>query len=54
MSGKMLVEAAHPAVRTNNTYLSTHSHRFGAHRERKRAQVALGYTMLVIIPHMLS
>jgi transposase len=49
-----LVEAAHAAVRTKNTYLAAQYRRIAARRGRKRALVALAHTMLTIIYHMLK
>jgi transposase len=51
---KILIEVANAAARTTNTYLSAHYHRLAARRGRKRALVALGHTILVIIYHLLS
>ncbi|MCL6601214.1 MAG: IS110 family transposase, partial [Alicyclobacillus macrosporangiidus] len=48
-----LVEAARPAARTKNTYLSAKYHRIAARRGSKRAAVAVGHYMLIIIYHML-
>jgi transposase len=51
---KLLVEAAHAAAHTKNTYLSAHYHRLAARRGKKKAMVAVGHTILVVIYHMLS
>lgn len=51
---QLLVEAANAAARTKNTYLSAHYHRIAARRGRKRALIAVGHTILVIIYHLLS
>ena len=51
---KTLVEVANAAARTTNTYLSAQYHRLAARRGRKRALVAVGHTILVIIHRMLS
>jgi transposase len=51
---QFLVEAANAAARTKNTYLSAHYHRIAARRGRKRALIAVGHTILVIIYHLLS
>lgn len=48
-----LVEAARSAARTKNTYLSAKYHRIAARRGSKRAAVAVGHYMLIIIYHML-
>lgn len=50
----LLVEAAHAAAHTKNTYLSAQYHRLVARRGKKKAIVALGHTILVIIYHMLQ
>jgi transposase len=49
-----LVEAAHGAAHSKQTYLSAHYHRLTARRGAKKATVALGHTILVIIYHVLS
>lgn len=51
---KLLVEAAHAAAHTKNTYLSAHYHRLAARRGKKKAMVALEHSILVVIYHMLS
>jgi transposase len=43
-----LVEAAHAAGRTKNTYLSAQYRRLATRRGKKRAAVAVGHTILVI------
>ncbi|WAH36320.1 IS110 family RNA-guided transposase [Alicyclobacillus dauci] len=48
-----LIEAARGAARTKNTYLSARYHRIAARRGSKRAAVAVGHYMLIIIYHML-
>ncbi|GMA64930.1 IS110 family transposase [Alicyclobacillus fastidiosus] len=48
-----LIEAARGAARTKNTYLSAKYHRIAARRGSKRAAVAVGHYMLIIIYHML-
>lgn len=50
----LLVEAAHAAAHTKNTYLSAQYHRLGARRGKKKAMVAVGHTILVMIYHMLQ
>jgi transposase len=50
----LLVEAAHAAAHTKNTYLSAHFHRLAARRGKKRAMVAVGHTILIIIYQMLQ
>lgn len=50
----LLVEAAHAAAHTKNTYLSAQYHRLAARRGKKKAMVAVGHTILVIIYHVLQ
>ena len=50
---KLLIEAAHAAAHTKNTYLSAQYHRLAARRGKKKAMVAVGHTLLVIIYHVL-
>lgn len=47
-----LVQAAHAAARSKNTYLSAQYHRLAARRGKKRAAVAVAHTILTIIYHM--
>lgn len=49
-----LVEAARSAARTKGSYLSALYHRIAARRGAKRAAVAVGHAILVIIYHMLK
>jgi transposase len=49
-----LVEAAHAAGRTRNTHLSAQYRRLASRRGKKRAAVAVGYTILVIAYHLLQ
>ena len=49
-----MVEAARAAARTKDTYLSAKYHRIAARRGSKRAAVAIGHSMLVIIYHILE
>lgn len=49
-----LVEAAHGAGHTKQTYLAAQYHRLAARRGKKRAAVAVGHTILVIAYHLLS
>lgn len=49
-----LVEAAHAASHCKKCYLSAHYHHIAAHRGKKRAAVALGHTLLIIIYHLLA
>jgi transposase len=51
---KLLVEAAQAAAHTKNTYLSTQYHRLAARRGKKKAMIAVGHSILVIIYHMLQ
>ncbi|HKB38070.1 MAG TPA: IS110 family transposase [Gemmataceae bacterium] len=48
-----LVQAAWAASHTKETYLSAQYHRLAKRRGRKRAVVALGHTLLVIVYHVL-
>jgi len=50
----LLVEAAHAAAHSKNTYLSAQYHRLAARRGKKKAMVAVGHTILVIIYQMLQ
>ena len=49
-----LVEAAHAASRTKGSYLAAQYHRLAHRRGKKRAAVAVGHTLLVIIYHLLQ
>jgi transposase len=49
-----LVEAAWPAARSRNTYLSSQYHRLAARRGSKRAIVAVAHTILVIVYHLIK
>jgi transposase len=49
-----LVEAAHAAARSKNTYLSAQYHRLAIRRGAKKAAVAVGHSLLVIIYHVLT
>ncbi|MGQ9513393.1 IS110 family transposase [Thermodesulfitimonas sp.] len=49
-----LVEAAQAAVRTKKTYLASQYHRIAPRRGAKRAIVAVGHTILVIVYHILK
>lgn len=51
---KLLVEAAHAAVHTRNTYLAAQYRRITARRGAKIAMIAVRHTLLTIIFHMLS
>lgn len=50
---KFLVEAAHAAAHTKNTYLSVLYRRIASRRGAKIAMIAVGHAILVIIYHML-
>ena len=50
----MLVEVAHAAAHSKHTALSAQYHRIAARRGAKRATIALGHTILVIIYHVLQ
>jgi transposase len=50
---KLLVEAAHAAAHTKHTYLSAQYHRLAARLGKKKAMMAVGHTILVIIYHVL-
>lgn len=49
-----LVEAAHSAGRTKQTYLQAQYHRLAARRGKKRAAVAVAHSILVIVYHLLK
>jgi transposase len=49
-----LIEAAHGAMRTKETYLSAQGKRLGARRGKRRAVVAIGHSILVIVYHVLK
>ena len=51
---KTLIEAAHAAARCKQGYLAAQSHRLAARRGKKKAVVAVGHTLLVIIYHLLT
>jgi transposase len=50
----LLVQAAHAAARTQETYLAAQYRRLAARRGKQRAAVAVGHTLLVIIYHMIT
>ena len=50
---RALVQAGWAASHTKGTYLSAQYHRLAQRRGRKRAVVALGHTLLVIVYHVL-
>ena len=49
-----LVEAAHAASHCKKSYLSAHYHHIAVRRGKKRAAVALGHTLLIIIYHVIA
>ena len=50
----LLVQAAHAAARTKDTYLAAQHRRLAARRGKSRAAVAVGHTILVIAFHLLQ
>jgi transposase len=51
---QVLIEIAHVASKTKDTYLAAQYRRIAARRGKKRALVALAHTILVIIYHILT
>jgi transposase len=51
---QVLVETAHVAAKTKQTYLAAHYRRIAARRGKKRALIALGHTLLIIVYHLLT
>jgi transposase len=51
---QLLVEAAHAAAHTKQTYLSAQYHRLAGRRGKKKAIIAVGHSILVIIYHLLD
>jgi transposase len=49
-----LIEAAHAAGHTRDTYLAAQYHRLAARRGKKKAVVAVGHTLLLIVYHLLT
>ena len=49
----LLIQAAHAAGRTQGTYLASQYRRLAARRGSKRAAVAVGHTLLVMVYHLL-
>lgn len=49
-----LVQVAHAIGRTRGNYLSALYHRIAARRGQKRAAIAVGHAVLVILYHMLK
>jgi transposase len=50
---RLLVQAAHAAAHSKNTYLSVQYHRIASRRGAKKAALAVAHSILVIIYHML-
>jgi transposase len=51
---QVLIEIAHGAGKTKDTYLAAQYRRIAARRGKKRALVALAHTILVIVYHILA
>ncbi len=51
---QVLIQIAHVASKTKDTYLAAQYRRIAARRGKKRALVAVGHTVLVIIYHILT
>jgi hypothetical protein len=51
---QVLIEVAHVASRTKDTYLVAQYRRIAARRGKKRALVALGHTILVSVYYILT
>ena len=51
---RALIEAAHAAVRTKDTYLSAQYHRLVGRRGKRRAIVAVAHSILVIAYHLIK
>jgi transposase len=49
-----LIEAAHAAARSKDSYLAAQFHRVAARRGIKKAAVAVGHSILVIVWHLLD
>ena len=49
-----LVEAAHAAIHSKDSYLSARYHRLTIRRGGKKATIAVGHTLLVIVYHVLA
>lgn len=50
---RLLIQAAHAAAHSKHTYLAAQYHRIAARRGPKRAAVAVGHSILVIVYHLL-
>jgi transposase len=51
---QVLIEVAHVASKTKDTYLAAQYRRLAARRGKKRALVALAHTVLVVVYHILT
>ena len=51
---QILVDIAHVAAKTNNTYLAAQYRRIAARRGKQRALIAVGHTVLTIVYTMLT
>ena len=51
---QVLIEIAHVASRTKDTYLAAQYRRIAARRGNKRALVALGHTILIVVYYILT
>jgi transposase len=51
---QVFVESAHVAAKTQQTYLAAQYKRLAARRGKKRALIALGHTLLIIVYHILT
>jgi transposase len=51
---QVLAEAAHVAAKTRQTYLAAQYQRIAARRGKKRALIALGHTILIVVYHLLT
>jgi transposase len=51
---QVLIEVAHAASKTKDTYLSAQYRRLASRRGKQRALVALGHTILVMVYHILT
>ena len=51
---QVLVESAHVAAKTKQTSLAAQYKRLAARRGKKRALIALGHTLLIIVYHVLT
>jgi transposase len=50
---RLLIQAAHAAAHSKNTYLAAQYRRIAARRGSKRAAVAVGHSILIIVYHLL-